>query len=257
MDGMILQITCADGKNVQVSDGMNTCYLNVSRGKQTVEALCRKINKSATITDLVNSIFVISDFMFDFDWDYDNKKLMVSIETEEFDFLHPGAVHERVFRSKDLTSVLGNLERESLKRHAMKKRLQESSFVGIDMGELMGITSSGGVVVEEELKVVREAARPNSNGVIPLTASDIANLGGIKASTNEETTPLDKCLMRKGWLTFPFYESDSVPSCGDLYETFEEFLDKCKRRIIRLPRRQGTLNERKLQLNKSKIFAII
>lgn len=245
MEGMILQITNADGKRIQVSDGMNTCYLNVTREKETAEELCRRINKSATIADLVNSIFIISDFMFDFEWDYDNKRLMVSIETDSYDFLHPGSVHERVFRSKDLTSVLGNLERESLKRHAMKKRLQETSFVGIDMGELMGITSSGGVVIEDELKIAKVQTCPNANPTIPLAISKISNQEGQKPSSAEETSPLDKCLLRKGWLTFPLYESDSVPTCGGIYETFDDFLDKCSPSLIRLQRRQRVTHETK------------
>ena len=229
MEGMILQVVFADDHHLQVSDGMNTCYLNVSRENSTIEALCRKINKSATRQDLLKSIFVVADFLFEFDWDYENKRLMVSLDTDEFDFLHPGAMHEKVFRSKDLTSVLGNLERETLKRNAMKKKLSTTSFVGIDMGELIGITSTGGLVIDDELQVLNELVKPNILGKNPLTTSDMSNLVGKSKAIEPEMGSITKSLMKNGWLTFPVIESDGIPVGGGIFETFDEFVLKCNR----------------------------
>ena len=221
---MLLQIVYVDDSRVQLSDGMNTCYLNADRPKATIEALCRKINKAATAKDLAKSIFMFADFEFDFDWDYENKRLMVSLDTDTFEFLHPGCMHEKVFRSKDLTLVLGNLERETLKRTAMKKRLPASSFMDIEMGELIGTTSSGGLVVEEELVNARESTKalaPSS-----LAGKDLANLGG-RGMASEESGTITKSLMKNGWLTFPHLESKNVPTTGGLFESFEGFLQQC------------------------------
>lgn len=228
MEGMILQITCADGNRLQVSDGMNTCFVNVNREKETTEALCRQINNSATVTDLINSIFIFNDFGFDYDWDYDNKRLMVSLETDDFFFLHPGSLHERVFRSKDLTSVLGNLERETLKRQAMKKKFDDTTFEGIDMGELIGITSSGGLIPTEDPSGQGEQTSAGVGAAVP-TSFDIGNLAGIRSSRGmrEESTTLNKCIIKDDWLKFPFIETDDVPTGGELFETFEEFMEKC------------------------------
>jgi hypothetical protein len=228
MEGMLLQITCADGCRVQVSDGMNTCFVNVGREKETTEALCRKINNSATVTDLINSIFVFNDFGFDYEWDYENKRLMVSLETDEFYFLHPGSLHERVFRSKDLNSVLGNLERETLKRQAMKKKLEVANFEGIDMGELIGITSTGGVAVTEEIVLQKEPITNNPNGLTPFGNSDIGNLGGVIPGRKNDTSGLNKCIMKDDWLKFPLLDTEDVPSGGGLFETFDEFMEKCR-----------------------------
>lgn len=231
MDGMILRITNADGTRIQVSDGMNTCYVNINRGKETGEALCRAINRSATVPDLYNSVFLFNDFEFDFEWDYENKRLMVSLETDSFYFLNPGgSLVKKAVGSKDLNSVLGNLQRESLKRQAMKKRLQASSFEGIDMGELIGITSTGGIAIDDELRINKELVLPNASGTTPLGVSDLSNLGGAGQPHRHETAPLDKCIMKDGWLKFPRYDLDSnnIPDCGGLYETFDEFIEKCK-----------------------------
>lgn len=228
---MLLQIVYVDDLRIQLSDGMNTCYLNSDRPKSTIEALCRKINKAATAKDLVKSIYMVADFKFEFDWDYDNKRLMVSLDTDTFEFLHPGCLHEKVFRSKDLTSVLGNLERETLKRTAMKKKLPASSFMDIEMGELIGTTSSGGLVVEEELLNAAESTKvlvPSS-----MIGKNLNNLGG-RGMAAEESGTIIKSLMKNGWLTFPHLESENVPTTGGLFDSFEEFLQKCKRSLSRL-----------------------
>lgn len=217
---MILQVVYVDDQRVQLSDGMNTCYLNSSRPLSTIEAMCRKINKAAVAKDLIKSIFVFSDFAFDFDWDYDNKRLMVSLDTNDFDFLYPGCLHEKVFRSKDLTSVLGNLERETLKRTAMKKKLPASSCGDIDMGELIGITSSGGIVEEEII------ATPTKQVLLPSTNHRSSK--EIFRSHTEEGGPIMKSLMKNGWLTFPLLESENIPNSGGLFENIEEFIQKCK-----------------------------
>lgn len=215
-----MQVVYVDDKRVQLSDGMNTCYLNPERPEQTVEAMCRKINKAATPKDLVKSIFVFADFIFDFDWDYDNKRLMVGLDTDEFDFLYPGCLHEKVIRSKDLTSVLGHLERETLKRLAMKKRLPTSSFAGIDMGELIGITSSGGIVEDELLAAGNQNQSASTNARI--------REPGARPQPQEDCGPVMKSLMKHGWLTFPHLESESVPTAGELFDSFDEFLLKCR-----------------------------
>lgn len=222
---MILQVVYVDDYRIQLSDGMNTCYLNADRPTATVESLCRKINKAATAKDLFKSIFVFSDFIFEFDWDYENKRLMVSLDTDDFDFLFPGSMHEKVFRSKDLTSVLGNLERETLKRNAMKKKLPATSSIGIDMGELIGITSSGGIIMEDELL----AAQASSKAPLPssVVGIDMSNLNR-KGQPEPEKGTITKSLMKNGWLTFPLLESESIPTTGGLFETFEEFIQQCK-----------------------------
>lgn len=226
---MLLQVVYVDDLRIQLSDGMNTCYLNADRPRQTIDAMCRKINKAATAKDLFKSIFMVADFRFDFDWDYDNKRLMVALDTDTFEFLHPGCLHEKVFRSKDLTSVLGNLERETLKRTAMKKRLPASSFMDIEMGELIGTTSTGGLVVEEELLNQGE----NTKGLVPssMAGKDLTNLGGRGMATEDSGT-ITKCLMKNGWLTFPHLESEKVPTTGGLFDSFEDFLQICKFSLV-------------------------
>lgn len=228
MEGMILQVVYVDDLRIQLSDGMNTCFLNVGREAATIDALCRKINKAATMKDLVKSIYMFCDFTFVFDWDYDNKRLMVSLDTDEFDFLHPGSIHEKVFRSKDLTSVLGNLERETLKRTAMKKRLPTNTFVGIEMGELIGITSSGGLVMDDELQTGKEAINTVPHIKSTFLSQNMSNLGVKGQTLDQETGSITKSLMKNGWLTFPHLESDQVPSNGDLFDSLEAFVNICK-----------------------------
>lgn len=221
---MILQVNYVDLARIQVSDGMNTAYLNINREAETVEALCRSINKTAGLKELHSSIFVFSDFTFDFDWDYENLKLNVSLETSSFHFLHPGAFHERVFRSKDLSSVLGKTERETLKRQAMKRGLQDKAFEGIEMGELFGIKSSGGLIVEEEPKPAR---RPDP--ILDELGRTAGHSGADAArrSEEQESAPLDKTLMKNGWLVFPRYREPEVLARGGLFPSLGAFLDTC------------------------------
>ncbi len=222
---MILQMLYVDEKRLQVSDGMNTAYLNIGREIETRDALCKCINKLAKLSDLVNSIFVFSDFTFEFEWDYEHKKLMVSIDTDNFDFLHPGSLHERVFRSKDLSTVLGNHERETLKRQAMKKRLQNQTFVGIEVDEILNVVSTGGVAIQEE-EIISEIPKRSMHGISSGTANSSApNALGDHA-------PFDKCLIRNGWLTFPLIQNDKIPLEGGLYETFESFLEQCNHMLL-------------------------
>ena len=215
MEGMILQIVYVEDNRVQVSDGMNTAFLNINRESETLESLCRCINKSASRNELLSSIFLFSDFSFDFDWDYENLKLNVSLECDSFHFLYPGALHERVFRSKDLSAVLGKTERETLKREAMKKKLNDNPFEGIDMGELFGIVSSGGVIVEEEEEKLNVRSLHRK----------IEKVGGDVLGRDEnQTQPLDKTLMKNGWLIFPQITEPEVPIMGNVYDTVECFL---------------------------------
>ena len=169
----------------------------------------------------MNSIFVFSDFGFDFEWDYENKKLLVSLETNQFDFLHPGAFHERVFRSKDLSSVMGNYERETLKREAMKKRLENQTFTGIDMSDMLGIQSTGGQIAQELAKRKLIDSRINLSAVPSAIVPE--GLG---------VNPSDVCIFRNGWLTFPQIQGDNVPQEGGLFETMDDFLVKCKKVVI-------------------------
>jgi hypothetical protein len=232
---MILQINYVDIARIQVSDGMNTAYLNINREADTIEALCRCINKTAGLKELHSSIFVFSDFTFDFDWDYENLKLNVSLETNSFHFLHPGAFHERVFRSKDLSSVLGKTERETLKRQAMKKNLEEKAFEGIEMGELFGIKSSGGLIVEEDPKLARRGDKivnELAGQSLGENSKDAQKLA--VRSEDQESAPLDKTLMKNGWLIFPRYREPDVLAKGGLFPSINSFLDTCSFCLIRL-----------------------
>ncbi len=225
---MILQVNYVDSERIQVSDGMNTAYLNINREAETIEMLCRCINKTAGLKELHSSIFVFSDFTFDFDWDYENLKLNVSLESSSFHFLHPGVFHERVFRSKDLSSVLGKTERETLKRQAMKKSLEDKAFEGIEMGELFGIKSSGGLIVEEEAKPAKRSDK---------IQDELEEPGADQAQKNQqrhanrseelETAPLDKTLMKNGWLIFPRYSEPEALAKGGLFPSLGSFLDTC------------------------------
>lgn len=196
---------------------MNTACLNVNKEKDTIEELCKKINKNARQNDLMNSIFVFSDFVFDFEWDYENKKLLVSLDTDQFDFLHPGAFHERVFRSKDLSSVMGNYERETLKRQAMKKKLENQTFSGIDMSDMLGVQSTGGHIAQALAKQKLADSRINLSAVS----------SAIPPEGQQGPHPSDVCIFRNGWLTFPQIENDKVPNEGGLFETMDDFLVKC------------------------------
>lgn len=214
---MILQIVYVNDKEevIQLSDGLNTCFLNFGRYTQTREALCKKINRKAGSTDLYKSIYVFSNFTFEVDWDYENKRLMVALDTDDFGFLYPGCIHEKVFRSKDLTSVLGNIQRESLKRAAMMKKLQAPDC-SIDVGELIGTTSSGGLVIDEE--ILAASAKP----VVHRHGPD----GTTSRLGDEAAAPVIKTLMKDGWLTFPKLESESVPLAGGVFDSLEEFLNQ-------------------------------
>lgn len=213
-EGMVLQIHSIDANRIQVTDGMNTAYLNLSREQATVEALCKKINRSAQIRDAMNSIFVFYDFAFEFDWDCTNLRLMVGVDCDTFDFLHPGVLHERTARVKNISAVLGIDERESLKRQALKKKLKDQPVENIDMNEMLGIVSTGGVLFEGDLKAVLK----------PEPAVDPQEAGNGDYST----APIDRCLMRDGWLTFPFLEETRFPSAGGVFETLDSFLNSCK-----------------------------
>lgn len=214
---MILQVLTADSRRIQVSDGMNTAFLNVGREQETVEAMSLCLNSFTQVTDLESSIFVFSDFMFSFEWDYDNKKLMVSIETDNFDFLHLGTLHERIFRSKDLSTVMSNTEREDHKRKAMQKRMPASS--GIDLGEMIDVKSKGldPDILESQLNNKNQYKKK----------IDVQGNNDSKPSYRSNA-PLDKCLLKNGWLSFPQTSSSAVPEQGGLYNSLESFLlEKC------------------------------
>ena len=217
-DGLILQVIAADARRILVSDGMNTAHLNAGNEQTTLESLARKINGCASARELEHSVFVFWDFSFSFDWDYEHKKLQVSMDTLSFDFLTPGSLHERVFRSKDLCSVLSNTEREVHKREAMKRKLHASSAgEEIEVGELLDIVSGGGgvlaVVGESELLQRRRE-------------------GGETDEKREETGTgsegVGRCLVRKGWLTFPATQRMNDLDTG-VFESVSDFTRECRR----------------------------
>lgn len=220
---MILQVTCAEEGKIQVSDGMNTCYLNIGNEKITEDGLCSQINNSANRDELVNSIFVFEDFIFDFEWDYQNKSLMISLVTDSFHFLHPGILHTRINRSKDLSTVLGGIERESLKRAALKKKLQINLFEDIEMDELIGITSTGGIAISNELDQINRV----SGDVMKSELIGHHSLGHFSSLNIPKVGLIDKCIMMDNWLKFPSIKSNEVLTCGDIFENFEEFVTKC------------------------------
>jgi hypothetical protein len=238
-DGLIVQIVFWDENKIQISDGMNTAYLSMFKTEETIEKLCRSINKTATTSDLFRSIFVISNFTFDFDWDMENTKLMCSVETDCITFLHPGSFHEKIFRSKDIVAVMSQNDQEVEKRNAMKKKISAPADE-IDMGELLNISSTGGIVVEDEEQLVRSIkerefqkaaeAMVNNTPSLVLGGDDkVLEKLGSSHFGNMVSTQVNKCLIIGGWLNFPCAKEGSlVSSHGKLFQSFEEFYDTCK-----------------------------
>lgn len=233
-----MQIVFWDEQKIQISDGMNTAYLNMFRAEETSEKLCRAINKTATTADLFRSIFVITDFTFVFDWDTQNTKLVCGVESDSFTFLHPGSFHERIFRSKDIVAVMSINDQEVEKRTAMKKKICIPAEE-IDMGELLNIASSGGIVVEDEEQLVRsikqrefqkavEAVVESNHG--PVIAGEDKTLEklGVSQIGNHVSTQINHCIVIGGWINFPDpKEDDLVLTQGKMFQSFEEFYSIC------------------------------
>ena len=116
---------------------------------------------------------------------------------------------------------MGIYERETLKREAMKKRLENQTFTGIDMSDMLGIQSTGGQIAQELAKRKLIDSRINLSAVPSAIIPE--GLG---------VNPSDVCIFRNGWLTFPQIQGDNVPQEGGLFETMDDFLIKCKKEVI-------------------------
>lgn len=218
---------------------MNSACLNLFRTEETTEKLCRAINKTATTSDLFRSIFVISNFKFEFDWDMTNTKLVCGVESDDFTFLHPGTFHEHIFRSKDIVAVMSVNDQEVEKRTAMKKNFTAPADQ-IDMGELLNISSTGGIVVEDEAELVRsikerefqkaaqQAVQVNPSLVIGGDDQLMEKLG-VSTYGNIASSQINKCLILGGWVNFPDPRADdTVLRNGQMFQSFEEFFTTCR-----------------------------
>jgi hypothetical protein len=73
--------------------------------------------------DLNRSVFLFKNFTFNFDWDYSNQQLIVSLECKDFYCLAPNNYMEKHKRDKYISLIFSAKERESYKRRAMTKSI--------------------------------------------------------------------------------------------------------------------------------------
>lgn len=238
MEGMILQVISIDESKILLTDGMNNCYLNYSREIETIDILTSSINSSAAMGAAQYSLYVFSDFTFSFDWDYQAKRLIISLNTLDIQFLYPGQFHERIFRSKDLSTVLGQNEKEELKRAVMRRRFVPTQSNDIDVMELLGVTSTGVDRPDTEelaLKAGRDKRGAHAVLVDPVGFSNM--MGDDEQTTlDDPTEDFQYCLNKNGWLVFPdSSRTTGLPEPG-IFPSLAAFYKECNRGLTRLHR---------------------
>lgn len=207
----------ANKDRISVGDGMTHVLLNMGREEETLKMLCKCINRSAGIDQLTNSIFVLNNFGFDFDWDFKATCLRVGITCDDFEFLFPGAFHERSYKSKDIITIMGQQDKEEIKREILRFR---SIFIAapeeIPLDDLIETLPSVGIMHQEPIHI------PKPPEV------KIENVEDEKKVVEEQVRE-DRWMIKDHWLVYlnrlQCYQEEKV---SPLFATFGDLLSKCR-----------------------------
>ena len=144
----MVQLTINYGK-LFISDGENFVNLNFKKEIETIEKLREDLPEDMHTEDLVGSLYQINGFSYSYHWDYNNKEVIISVNTDSFRQISPANTLEIHRKDRNLNFLMTKDEKEEQKRRCLQSALPSlTPAIDFSMDDLLGVEST--LITEEE-----------------------------------------------------------------------------------------------------------